>query len=167
MGYLVIKQYIKLKFNPEGNQTKSILQYDEYFDRISTPLKSFPARVRNVLFFLQMDQIDRSLTTNLSTNPPWIELSKNIKLVYDQPAKDNNSFNIYIYIYIYTRENYPNYKQLYTDGSKTLINNIPSIRSGIFEPENQRTTMFKLKPEHSVLEAELYANQAALIELKQ
>ena len=95
-----------------------------------------------------MDQIDRTPTTNLSKIPPWIELSKYIKLVFDQPVKDNNSFNIY------TRENFPNYKQLYTDGSKTLINSIPSVGSGIFEPENQRKTIFKLKPEYSVLAAE-------------
>ena len=160
-GYLTIKQYIKLKYNPEGNQTTKILQCDEYFDRVLNPLKSFTARVRNELFLLQMDQIDRSPTTNLSTIPPWIELSKYIKLVYDQPVNDNNSFDIY------TRENYPNYKQLYTDGSKTLINNIPSVGFGIFEPEKQTKHVYKLKPVHSVLAAELCAIQAALVKLKQ
>ena len=155
-GYLVIKNYCKLISRPNSFLTKKKLQLDIFLPQIPKIKYSFTSKVTHWLSSFRMDPIQPTQNSLFSPIPPWKKTENKIIPFYDykDTIKDNNSFISYI------NTNYPGYKLIYTDGSKT--NDPDSTACGIFVQSRSYSFSWKLDPIQSVLASELYAIYKAL-----
>ena len=121
------------------------------------------------IYIKKCEQIMKTLSVPklpaLATNPvspiePWVDISSKIKTEMDISNLNEDyslSFNRIV------AEQYPDYNQIYTDGSKY---DDMRTSAAFYSRHHEKVVTFKLNPGHSILGAELYALQQALIFIK-
>ena len=113
-----------------------------------SPLGTFASQAKDWLQTLSMHCVKRLEIPSLPPVPPWQHIQAYV--VLENECQDNDSLYLYIY------ENYLGFKKIFTDGSKTLGNTC-SVGSATYNAASRTTVCWKLRGEHSVLAAELYA----------
>lgn len=147
--YLECKALLKLKYKPLASATRG----DLGIGKVMYPsFNSFLWRAQKSMTLLEMPVIKGVPTPALSL-PPWINVGEYIKPFYESDVKDNCDFLHYV------SDKFGDYKLLYTDGSK----NETSVASGIYDPDRKWSISWKLRPEHSVFSAELFAIYRCLL----
>ena len=151
--YLGIKQYIRLQYKPTNDRTVEILELEK---AQRSPFGSFMNRVKIDIALLEI-KIKRTPTANITKIPPWITFNKYVELSdISHSPQTEPEFNQQMQMY------YSNYYQVFTDGSKVTSPN-ESTSSAIYIPHKKIIKCWKLHPNHSVISAELFAINSALI----
>lgn len=151
--YLNIKQYIRLKYQSKNFATTEMLNIGTY--KTNADVKSFNSftwRAGKSLNTMGMLPI-KKVAINPNKIAPWHSIEIYIKTDFEDRVMDNLSFMNY------THRHFSNYKFLFTDGSKTT----ESTASALYSPSHGQAICWKLRAEHSVIGAELFAIWRALI----
>ena len=88
---------------------------------------------------------------------PWESIDERVIIDYPIPTTIGNASDAVFKEYI--SQDFPNYIQIYTDGSK-LTNGDTS--AAVYLPQKNMVSTYKLNPQHSVMGAELFAILKAL-----
>ena len=153
--YLDVKLLLKLNYKQRGNNTADFLGLNEINPPNSTySFGSFLSRASNLLAMYDFAAVRRIYTASYSMLP-WSMVSKYIQLDLDRTIFNDCSFNDYINC------QYQSHSVLYTDGSKKEDNG-NSVAAALYSPQHNSITCWKLRPDHSVVSAELYANMESL-----
>ena len=148
-GILHVKQYIKLKFEPENCCTAVSLGYGE--PRTSSlPLNCFRSRGEQWGTEFQIPNIRRS-SVSLYCIPPWEDVTPYI--IYGNPQTMSSP----VRFRDYATAHYPNYIMFFTDGSKVATEQLNSVGCASYNQNLKTTVCWKLNSSHSVLAAELFA----------
>ena len=141
LDYLSAKAYVKLKFGPSDDVVShDLLKLGSRYAALS----------KDILTKYNAGDIVRQITPVCTVIPPWLEVGD--KVITCFPFEDVTKENFAKY----SEENFPNYRKLYTDGSKVTAPDV-SVAAGLCDPEMGYTGYWRLHPEHSVVAAELYA----------
>ena len=151
--YITIKTYLKLKYRPIEDDTITTLEINKA--DINQPFNSFSKRAVAAVKAIEMDHIKRVPTNNIHIIPPWKTLEEYVRIEKAYNLRANSEFREYI------EENFTGYLEIYTDGSK-INNPIESTASGMYIPKEKQAISWRLRKEHSVISAELYAIGQAL-----
>ena len=158
--YLNVKHFIKLKHKPKCYPTTTILKIDhKKNDYNKYPFQSFCNRACKSLRNYDMCSLKR-ITTEIFMNPSLIQKDSNIILSFDATVNNEELFQNYV------NTHYPDFTLIFTDGSKKLDDGEPSCAAAVFFPADKKTTCWKLRGEHSVISAELFAIWRALLLIK-
>ena len=146
--FLATKQYIKIKKSSYLRNTFEYLKIDDV-----PPDNSFISRTANFMRSIQLENI--SGAERMEKLPPWD--SVNGYIVETEDFMNNPSFRLYL------SEKFENYQEIYTDGSKVDDGGNKSTACAVYFPADKKTICWKLRFEHSVVGAELFAIWKALI----
>lgn len=147
--WLFMKWFIRVSSTPILSDTLSLGGEHEVW--------SFGETARNISQQIHHKQTRCKVTPLYSNVSTWEDLSSRIALTLPHDHLHDASIN-----HTYTKylsENFPNYKHIYTDGSKLQDG---STSAAVYLPEKKITFTYKLNPSHSVLGSELYAILKAL-----
>ena len=154
-GYLIIKDYVKLAYSPENDYTANFLGIGK--DNEKLPANSLVVRAKEFCNVLNIEQIKCIPTERVSDVPPWIKVSSLIK--HNKEGEDVDRNELFC---DYISQHYEGYKQLYTDGSK--IGQLEkSTACGMYNPQQKLGICWKIRTEHSVVSAEIFAIYKALL----
>ena len=92
----------------------------------------------------------------ISRLPPWDDVASLVNCSASKEIMANNCI-----FQQYKKDNYPGYQEIYTDGSKIVDRNTTTA-CGIYVQCYQITCCWKIRSDHSVVSAELYAIFKAL-----
>lgn len=153
--YLILKEFIRIMYRPEGDYTVKILGLEAGLAGCQiVPPGSFLSVVRDYLGIIDI-QVDRIPTELFHIVPPWRSVSEYVSLEQDESLRCAASVSNYL------ENNYPGYKIIFTDGSKT-IEPSESVASAVFVDHLKQVSCWKVGSGHSVIFAELYALLQAL-----
>ena len=147
-GYLLVKQYVKLKYKPRLAYTVSALGLET--NQMPRNLNgTFAKESKLWLQTLSMNTIKRQEIPILPELPPWKSIANLIML--NNPARNQQEFLFYL------NNHYRDYDYIYTDGSKIEKEGEKSVGAATYDSETRVSICWKLRNDHSVLAAELYA----------
>ncbi|XP_069179474.1 uncharacterized protein [Procambarus clarkii] len=113
--------------------------------------------------------IDLSLLQNSETQltvppiPPWLYTTPNTAIQLEDNIPKSAPNSAIASVFLSTMKNcYPNTTAIYTDGSRIIKNNVPSVTSAVWIPEYHLKQGWRLPNQLSVFTAELYALYQAL-----
>ena len=153
--YLLVKEYIKYIHRPEGDYTSRLLGLD--FQNICEYSRTpFNEKVNRAMELLGIENIRQKPTRLISQVPPWQDVTAFVVLNTQEQAMHNNDIFQY-----YKEIHWGQYQFIYTDGSKRDQPET-STACGMYGEQNKRGWCWKLRPEHSVISAELYGIWKAL-----
>ena len=153
LKYTAAKKLMKVMHRNENDITMKELKYDINLNKSS---------LDDTLIFLRelgFAQIATRKNPTISQIPPWIVLEDHI---YDITNDIVCEKDLKEYLY----ENFKNYEELYSDGSKITFPEI-STATGLYIAKNSIAISWKLHPEHTVVSAELYGILKALDYIKE
>ena len=155
--YLIMKQYIKLRYKPDEYLATHDLNLNQNHTNVTQTFNSFAYKVTKIIPKLDMNYINRQPTNSLSTLPPWQSLKRFVYTKYNEEVTNNQTFNYYVH------KNFPEHIYIFTDGSKTLDHEgNKSVASGLFQPSTKEILCWKIRNQHSVVGSELFAIYKAL-----
>lgn len=159
--YLSMKWYLKLCCSPAGMDE---LAYKIDLASVGKPNPAtgfFKAIIEDIFNCLAVPIFRGSKTNFISPVDPSICLANLIKVDISDEERvlSRISSNMHNYFKTFIKENYNNYIEIYTDGSKKENG---SVAAAIYIPAFRTTTTWRLNSAHSVLGAELYAINKAL-----
>ena len=150
-NYLLVKEYMKLMFRPKKDYTCWCLGICEG-DKASP----FNEKTKKILEQQEIKDIVPTPTRLISQIPPWEDITTYIIMnTEDQAMQNNHTFQDY------RENNWTHYQFLYTDGSKRYAPEV-TVACGLYIEQGRRSHCWKLRPEHSIISAELYAILKAL-----
>ena len=98
----------------------------------------------------------RTPTSSALISPRWQAVNKYVVI-----PDDEHRIYARVEFQAYMDDNYQQFQKIYTDGSKITEPN-PSVASAIYIPYINRTSCWRMRNEHSILSAELFAILQAL-----
>ena len=107
---------------------------------------------KNERYLMQckLPNIQKSPTPLISTIPPWQSMSLYIQEHLPAEAESNVNFSEYV------TQTFPDHLYVYTDGSK-ICEPYPSTAAGLYLPSKAIAINWRLRPDHSIVSAELFA----------
>lgn len=158
--YIVVKEFIRIMHRPLGDETARYLQLDNGLENINNiPDKSFLSSAQRALALLHIN-IERTPKNGIMSIPPWKSAFSYTTLLQSEVLRDPNEFAEYVLTH------FGDFNVIYTDGSK-ITDPGPSVACAIFVQQQGKVICWKLAPEHSVVFAELFALNQALIYIRQ
>ena len=127
-----------------------------YGRQLHEPFNSFIYKTKNIIQILDIDKMKRTPTSSALISPPWQAVNKYVVI-----PDDEHRIYTHVEFQAYMDDNYQQFQKIYTDGSKITEPN-PSVASAIYIPHINRTTCWRMRNEHSILSAELFAILQAL-----
>ena len=158
-SYLAARDYLKLLHDPEGSLCAEELQLKTgmtHLQPLGSPFNSLHRRAEAFLKTIGIDQIKRTCTNVISQVAPWTSVQEymrtgeEIEVVLENKAEYLN----------YIECNYKDFNKVYCDGSKVKEEN--STASGMYIEAEQKVICWKLRSDHTVMCAELFAIYQAL-----
>lgn len=158
--YLTVKQYIKLKHKPENDHTIKILNINMHRNMAyKYPFQSVCNRACKMLRTYELSSLKR-IPAEIVDMPPWLSVQEHVVCEAAEKILDNNAFTEY------TSDHYPNFKFLFSDGSKRIVDGTEFTSAGIYIPDQNRSICWKLRGSHSVISAELFGIWQALLQVE-
>ena len=159
-GYLAAKEYVKLLYSSENNYCSKELKLVTgmtHFKAPASPFNSFYRRGEAFLNMIDIPHIKRINTNLVSQVPPWMNMKEffnsgeEIEVIFERKEEYQD----------YIEENFKSYNKVYCDGSK-ILDGEKSTASGMYVEAEEKVICWKMRPEHTVMCAELFAIYQAL-----
>ena len=151
--FLIIKQYMKIKYKPVNNKTVIMLNLNNNGSTYS--FNSFSKRSFNLIRNYELPIIKRNFSPECVL-PPRFGITRYVKITYDTSVKNNTEFSNYC------ENKFGDCVLIFTDGFKISNNNSESTAAAMYDSNTRQVVCWKLRPEHSVISSELYAIWQAL-----
>ena len=155
-NYRSAKFYIKLISRSTDDATSKMLSVESYTkdNRCNNSLHVFRGRIEHILQEFKMDNFKQINGNRMTVLPPHYDIEQHI--ITDLGITDGKELT----------EMYKQYLQIFTDGSKVQQPET-STSLGIYIKQNQIAKCWKIRAEHSVVAAELFAIMQALLYIKE